>query len=219
MSENRKKEFFVLAKNMRYGLQKIYELASQLEIITEAENKEIRYTKAIRDNIEIMCRQIDEISDFYGRINGYDARENNINTVSFTMKETRALIADDDENNTDIISQILKQFNIEVDTAKNGEEAVELYKQKKYDVIFMDYLMPPGINGIEAVRQIRSMGKRGEKQLIIGLSAEIMEEFKKGLNQYNVEIILFKPVKHQQIAVILKNELPEKIVLEMSYGI
>lgn len=219
MSEERKKEFFILAKKMRYGLQKIYELANQLEIITEAENKEIRYTKAIRDNIEIMCRQIDEISDFYGRINRYDVRENNINTVSFTMKETRALIADDDENNTDIVSQILKQFNIEVDTAKNGEEAVELYKQKKYDVIFMDYLMPPGINGIEAVRQIRSMGKRGEKQLIIGLSADIMEEFKKGLNQYNVEIILFKPVKHQQIAVILKNELPEKIVLEMSYGI
>lgn len=213
MSENLKNEFFMLAENMRHGLQAVYELTDRLEMLKKANVEEIRCTTAMRDNIDIMLKQMDEISDIYGRISGYERRESRITVASsFVMKGTRALITDDNEVNNNIVSQMLKQFNIEVDTAKNGEEAVELFKQKEYDMVLMDYLMPPGIDGVETVRRIRNLGHRGENQLIIGLTANIAEEFKKGLNKYNVELILFKPVKYNQIAVILQNELPDKII-------
>lgn len=213
MSENLIKEFFELAENMRHGLQSVHELTDRLEVLNEDNIEKLQCTTAIRDNIDIMLKQIDEISDIYGRISGYERRESGITAVdSFRMKGTRALITDDNEVNNYVVSQMLKHFNIKVDTARNGEEAVELFKKNEYDMILMDYLMPPGIDGIETVKRIRSLGSRGENQLIIGLTANIVDEFKEGLNRYNVELILFKPVKYQQMAVILQKELPDKIV-------
>lgn len=213
MSENLIKEFFELTENMRHGLQSVHELTDRLEVLNEDNIEKLQCTTAIRDNIDIMLKQIDEISDIYGRISGYERRESGITAVdSFRMKGTRALITDDNEVNNYVVSQMLKHFNIKVDTARNGEEAVELFKKNEYDMILMDYLMPPGIDGIETVKRIRSLGSRGENQLIIGLTANIVDEFKEGLNRYNVELILFKPVKYQQMAVILQKELPDKIV-------
>lgn len=71
--------------------------------------------------------------------------------------------------------------------------------------------MPPGIDSVETVRRIRQLGDRGKKQLIIGLTANTIDEFKNGLNKYNVELIIFKPIKHQQMALILQKELADKI--------
>lgn len=213
MSENLRDDFFVLADNMRYGMQAIYELADYIESLKETGSEKKRCTTAIRDNIEIMRRQIDEISDIYGRVRCYGKEENSIrNVAGFKMKETRALVADDGEGMNQTVSEMLRQFNIEVDIAKNKEEAVKLFEQRKYDLILISCAMSSGIDGGETVRQIRNMGERGKNQLIIGLAAKIEGGIKKVLNKYNVELILFKPVKYHQIAVILRNELPDKII-------
>lgn len=128
------------------------------------------------------------------------------------MKETKVLIVDDNEINNYVLEQMLKRFDIDVDIAKSGEEAIDKFMVNEYDLVFMDYLLPPGIDGIETVRRIRNLSERGKKQFIIGLTANTMEEFQKGLNENNVELILLKPIKFQQMAVILQKELPDKVI-------
>ena len=108
---------------------------------------------------------------------------------------------------------MLKRFDIDVDIAKSGEEAIDKFMVNEYDLVFMDYLSArQGIYGIETVRRIRNLNERGKKQFIIGLTANTMEEFQKGLNENNVELILLKPIKFQQMAVILQKELPDKVI-------
>lgn len=64
---------------------------------------------------------------------------------------------------------------------------------------------------METVERIRKIND-GKKRLIIGITASVVSEFKEGLNRNGTEIILFKPVKKQQMAFILYQELRHKCV-------
>lgn len=213
MNETGSSEFYEAAENVKNCLNCMSELVDRLETLREDNNMEkTQCIEAMRDNIEIMVAQIEDAHRRHGEnsinISNYNKKWS-IDTI--TMKDTRVLIVDDNEINNYVVEQMLKKFKVQVDIALSGETAIEMFKQNEYDLILMDYLLPPGIDGVETVRRIRELGERGEKQLIIGLTANTIEEFKEGLNKYNVELILFKPVKYQQMAVIFQKELPDKI--------
>ena len=72
------------------------------------------------------------------------------------MKEnnTRILVADDYEANRKIAQLILQKDGYEVDIVENGQQAVEAYRQNRYDLILMDIQMPV-MDGLEATKIIR----------------------------------------------------------------
>jgi osomolarity two-component system sensor histidine kinase NIK1 len=71
------------------------------------------------------------------------------------MKESLSiLLVEDNILNQRITTFSLKKFNHEVDIANNGLEAVNKYREKDYDVILMDIMMPV-MDGLEATFQIR----------------------------------------------------------------
>jgi len=82
----------------------------------------------------------------------------NINTVSdekeFTFRKAKILIADDIQENINLITAYYKNKNLEFIEAINGQEAVELTKKKKPDLVLMDLKMPI-MNGYEACELIR----------------------------------------------------------------
>ena len=104
---------------------------------------------------------------------------------------------------------MLKRFNIDIDIALTGDEAIRLYNENEYDIVFVDYVFPEGIDGAELVRKIRKT-KNGSNQLIIGITSSDSSVFKDEHNKEIVEIILKKPVKYDQLAYILQKELKEK---------
>ena len=61
-------------------------------------------------------------------------------------KKGSILVCDDEEIMRDVLETILSSVGYKVELAKTGEEAVELYTQKFYDVVLMDVSMP-GIGG------------------------------------------------------------------------
>jgi CheY-like chemotaxis protein len=67
----------------------------------------------------------------------------------------RALIVDDSRSARVILSRMLEQHGLAVDTAESAEQALEYLHQQRPDVIFMDHLMP-GMDGFQAVQVIKA---------------------------------------------------------------
>jgi DNA-binding response OmpR family regulator len=71
------------------------------------------------------------------------------------MKEIRVLIADDEKEIRDLLKKYLERELYKVDAAVNGEEALTLFDQNKYNLIILDLMMPK-IDGIEVCRRLRN---------------------------------------------------------------
>ena len=71
--------------------------------------------------------------------------------------------------NREIVKGIFASWNLDIDEAVDGEEAVNMYRNSKegyYDIIFMDIMMPH-LDGLQATRSIRSMDRPDAKEVVI----------------------------------------------------
>ncbi len=71
------------------------------------------------------------------------------------MSTRRALIVDDSKSARVVLSRMLEQHNLEVDSVESAEQALEYLGHHRPDVIFMDHLMP-GMDGFQAVQAIKN---------------------------------------------------------------
>lgn len=67
---------------------------------------------------------------------------------------TKVLIVDDDELVLKTLEMALKRHDFEVETAKDGKEAISKFEASKYDVVLSDIKMPGGINGVEVLNRL-----------------------------------------------------------------
>ena len=99
----------------------------------------------------------------------------------------KLLVVEDTPLNMELILEIMDGQGFEVDTADDGETALELVEKKNYDLILMDVELP-GIDGAEVTRMIKT--KPSYKDIpVIALTAYAMEGDKerllgKGFNDY-----------------------------------
>lgn len=155
----------------------------------------------------------EKISEYSEMMEKYSPECEGINIACvehITMKDTKALVIDDNDISNYLMVKMLEQLGVSVDVAESGYEGIKACKNNDYDIIFVDYIMPD-MDGVETVEHIRNIDD-GKNRLIIGITASVVSEFKEGLNRNGTEIILFKPVKKQQIAFILYQELRDKSV-------
>jgi PAS domain S-box-containing protein len=88
------------------------------------------------------------------------------------------LLAEDVEINREIVTVMLENSGLTIDTAVNGEEAVRMYigDPDRYNLIFMDVQMPV-LDGIDATRAIRDSGKTNAKDIpIIAMTANVFKD-------------------------------------------
>ena len=111
--------------------------------------------------------------------------------------DTKILVVDDNVINLHVITGLLQLSNITVSTADSGRQAIEMLTHNKYDLIFMDHMMPE-MDGIEAMKIIRGMGIDVP---IIALTANAVTSAKEMLLAAGMTDFLSKP--------IVKNELNE----------
>ncbi|MDR1421207.1 MAG: response regulator [Treponema sp.] len=124
-------------------------------------------------------------------------------------EETRVLVVDDSRINLRVALAFLATHNIHAESAGDGEGALAMAAGKKWDIIFMDHMMP-GMDGIEAARLIRE--KDGAVPIIAltaNVVAGIREEFlKAGMND-----MIAKPIDAVDLNLKLAKWLrPERIV-------
>lgn len=114
--------------------------------------------------------------------------QNNVNKEKKTQPSV--LVVDDNHLNRKVVGSLLKVLGITADYAEDGKEAFNKFKEKKYDLVLMDLIMP-GIDGFEASRMILSYDKNA---IIIALSADNMPETKTKSEQTGLKELLAKPV-------------------------
>lgn len=136
--------------------------------------------------------------------------QHNTNTVLKTsFKGKKALIVEDNELNSEIISIILSQYDVDVDIATNGKDALEQFQQTKpftYDIIFMDIMMPI-MNGLEATQKIRALDREDHNIPIYAMSANAFLEDEKRSIESGMNGHLSKPLNTQKLLEILNKEL------------
>ena len=130
----------------------------------------------------------------------------------FEAPQARILVVDDNEANLMVVSKLLRDTKVRIDTATSGAEALRKTLNIKYDVIFMDHLMPE-MDGIECRRNIKDQtGGRCRESAIVILTANADEENRALYARENFDGYLSKPVSGDALENELYNHLPKEIV-------
>lgn len=111
------------------------------------------------------------------------------------IENMKVLLVDDNEINREVGKVILENFNIIVDLAESGEEAIEKIKISKYDIIFMDIQMPV-MDGYETTRIIRELNKDTP---IIAMTAHAMSQYKEKALKIGMNDFITKPISPDMI--------------------
>lgn len=122
-----------------------------------------------------------------------DPASNIVIHVRPSFNEKKVLLVEDNDLNREIATEILKEFGMRVDTADDGDVAVEKMKNANegdYDIILMDIQMPH-MNGYDATRAIRQMGSNIP---IIAMTANAFEEDKKMAFEAGMNDHVAKPI-------------------------
>src|SRR5215204_2920623 len=114
-------------------------------------------------------------------------------------KKGSVLICDDEEIMRDVLETILSSAGYKVDLAKTGEEAVEAYAQKSYDVVLMDVSMP-GMGGLTALQEIIKMDANAYVLMITAYATfdTAISAWEKG-----AEGCIRKPFQNEQILALV----------------
>ena len=127
----------------------------------------------------------------------------------------KILVVDDLAFNLLAVETVLKRkFNITIDKAFSGEEAIKKVEKKKsqpcwktYSLILMDYYMPPGINGAEASVKIKNIeAKNGECKIdsyIVWLTSQGEGDFEFSEGLKNFDQVIPKPINHEELKELL----------------
>ncbi|MEO0294101.1 MAG: response regulator [candidate division WOR-3 bacterium] len=125
--------------------------------------------------------------------------------IEISLPPLNILLVEDNLDNRLLIKAFLKNFPIKIEDAENGKEAVEKFKNNKYDLVLMDMQMPI-MDGYNATRLIREWEKEQKKGTtpILALTAYALKEdeektIKVGCNGY-----LTKPIKKAKLLEAIK---------------
>lgn len=126
----------------------------------------------------------------------------------FGAENVKVLVVDDNLINREIAKEFLSTYHFKVWEAQDGFQAVDLVKDIKFHVIFMDYMMPE-MNGAKTVEKIRGeCGENGKYPVIIGLTANETEGGADHLLEKGFQAVLSKPLSRERLDQVLSQFVP-----------
>jgi two-component system response regulator PilR (NtrC family) len=126
--------------------------------------------------------------------------------ADFKKQRKRVLVVDDEENIRQILKEYLNEFGYEVVCAVNGQEALQIYKNGRFDVILSDLVMRP-VDGLELLSEVKKVDPDAIFIMITGYPSieSALEAVKKGAKDY-----ITKPFNIDEIRLKMERVLLEK---------
>ena len=117
------------------------------------------------------------------------------------------LLVEDNLLNQRIVTFSLKKYNHNVIIANNGVEAIDLFRERKFDVILMDIMMPV-MDGIEAtvkIREIETLENIERRTPIIALTANTMDNDRDKCISFGMDEFMAKPFDIEKLKTIFED--------------
>ncbi len=125
-----------------------------------------------------------------------------------SRSKLKALVVEDNLINQRLIKILLQEYNLQVTTASDGEEAVNLCMINEYDIVFMDIDMPikDGILATQEIKQQKSPAQ-ASRMPIVALTALAMEGDREHILEEGLDDYLSKPLTREKLEYVLKKHL------------
>lgn len=131
--------------------------------------------------------------------------------------EAKVLVVDDNEMNIKVAVSLMKLYGIVPETASSGYMALSMIREKRYDVILLDHMMP-GMDGIETLMRIEEEGMRDAETAIIALTANAVVGARDTYISAGFDDYLTKPIESAQLEKMLKKYIPADLVTMVRTG-
>jgi len=132
--------------------------------------------------------------------------------VGFTAPEANVLVVDDVLTNLKVVKGLLSPYGMQVSLCKNGIMALDAIKAVRYDLVFMDHLMPD-MDGIEATKLIRGLEDPDKYFLnvpIVALTANAVSGARKFFMENGFSDFMSKPVDVVKLNSVLERWIPKE---------
>ena len=169
--------------------------------------------KSDKDNVHFLKKPVSAITLSFALNNdteGLHQEKANLE-FEFVAPDAKVLIVDDNEINLAVSEGLLKPLKMQVVTANSGINALKLLDNEKFDIVFMDHMMPE-VDGVETTRIIRRMHPELDDMPVIALTANAVGDAKKMFLSEGMNDFCAKPIELKALVAMVKKWLPaEKI--------
>lgn len=223
--KNNQTKLIITVTDTGRGIKKedIDRLFKKFERLEEDRNTSIEGTGlglAITEGLaELMGGKITVISD-YGKGSNFkfvviqeivnvEVKEESSNITSSdynTFEGKKALIVDDSKLNLKVAENVLKNFLVTTESVTSGLECLSCVNSKKYDIIFMDIMMP-NMSGEEVLRKLR---ENGVNTPVIALTADAIEGQEEKYMSEGFDGYISKPINKEKLSYVLNKYLGGK---------
>ncbi|HPE38930.1 MAG TPA: ATP-binding protein [Bacillota bacterium] len=133
---------------------------------------------------------------------------------SFIAPDAKILVVDDNAVNLKVVKGLLEPYQMRVFTSTSGKDCLELLeKGERYNVIFMDHMMPE-LDGIDTLRLIRKMsGDYFQKVPVVALTANAVSGVREMFFQEGFQDYVSKPIELAKLEKSLKSNLPSEMII------
>jgi CheY-like chemotaxis protein len=128
-------------------------------------------------------------------------------SINFISPETSVLIVDDIGTNLMISEGLMSPYKMQIEGVTSGKAAIDRVKEKEFDIIFMDHMMPE-MDGVEAVAEIRKLDN-GKNSVVIALTANAITGVEEMFKQNGFNDLLVKPIEILKLNKMLEKWIPK----------
>ncbi len=122
----------------------------------------------------------------------------------------KALVVDDEPMNLVVATGLFREYEMEIETAGSGREAIAKYRDKNFDVVFMDHMMPE-MDGVEAMKLIKSeAAELGRSVIVIALTANAVSGAREMFIKEGFDGFIAKPISIPDFERVMLRELAKK---------
>jgi signal transduction histidine kinase/CheY-like chemotaxis protein len=138
------------------------------------------------------------------------AKKEEQQSITFTAPEAKILIVDDFPSNILVAEGLLSPYGMQISTCLNGLDAVKLVKERPFDLVLMDHMMPE-MDGVEALHAIRDLGAdRFQTMPIIVVTANAVTGMKELFLKSGFNDFLSKPIDVNKFDAMLEKWIPKE---------